>query len=193
LVTAFGAYTSGSRHREQSFIVTSEGAERAEINGRRPLGDRRAIVASDVLTNVTRNLSRQDQKESAVSLIERAVDLRRGTIRTVQAAFQSMEARKTAGKSATSLPERLEHRRIMRALESRLPGLIEQFRRQSEKVARFGRGVAALAEQLTVLTRAKRAKHFTEREYWQEVAHRASKSSEQAQIPSQTRGLRLRR
>jgi hypothetical protein len=193
LVTAFGAYTSGSRHREQSFVVTSEGAERAEIAGRRPLGDRREIAASDVLANVTRNLSRQDEKESAVSLVERAVDLRRGTIRTVQAAFQSMEARKTAGKSATSLPERLEHRRIMRALESRLPGLIEQFRRQSEKVAHFGRGVAALAEQLTVLTRAKRAKHFTEREYWQEVAHRASKSSEQAQIPSQTRGLRLRR
>src|ERR1700733_3701307 len=86
LVSAFGAYTSGSRHRKQSFIVTSEGAERAEIIGRRPLGDRREIAASDVLANVTRNLSRQDEKESAISLVERAVDLRRGTIRTVQAA-----------------------------------------------------------------------------------------------------------
>ena len=193
LVTAFGAYTSGSRHREQSFIVTSEGAERAEIAGRWPLGDRREITPSDVLANVTRNLSRQDEKESAVSLIERAVNLRRGTIRTVQAAFQSMEARKAAGKSATSLPERLEHRRIMRALESRLPGLVDHFRRQSEKVAHFGRGVAALAGQLTVLARAKRARHFTEREYWQEVARRASKSPEQAQIRSQIRGVRRRR
>ena len=33
MVSAFGAYTSGSRHREQSFIVTSEGAERSEIAG----------------------------------------------------------------------------------------------------------------------------------------------------------------
>ena len=41
LVSAFAAYTSGSRHRERSFIVTSEGAERAEIATRRPLGDRR--------------------------------------------------------------------------------------------------------------------------------------------------------
>ncbi len=68
-MTAFGAYTSGSRHREQSFIVTSEGAERAEIAGRPPLGDRREIAASAVLANVTRNLSRQDEKESAISLV----------------------------------------------------------------------------------------------------------------------------
>ena len=78
LVTAFGAYTSGSRHREQSFIVTSDGAERAEIAGRRPLGDRRAITPSDVLANVTRNFSRQDEKESAVSMLERAANVRRG-------------------------------------------------------------------------------------------------------------------
>jgi hypothetical protein len=30
LVSAFGAYTSGSRHREQSFIMTSEGAPSSE-------------------------------------------------------------------------------------------------------------------------------------------------------------------
>jgi TrwC relaxase/AAA domain len=46
-VSAFGAYTSGSRHREQSFIVVSEGAERAEVSGRRPLGDRREIRESE--------------------------------------------------------------------------------------------------------------------------------------------------
>ena len=193
LVTAFGAYTSGSRHREQSFIVTSEGAERSEISGRRPLGDRREIAPSDVLANVTRNLSRQSEKESAISLIERAVDLRRGTIRTVQAAFQKMEERKAAGKTVTYLPERLEHRHIMRVLESRLSRLVEQFRQQSDKVAHFGRGVAALAGQLTALARVTRAGHFIDREYWQDVARRASELPEQGQIPSQTRGLSRRR
>ena len=59
LVTAFGAYTSGSRHREQSFIVTSEAAERSEIVDRRPLGDRRPVTRSDILDNMARNLSRQ--------------------------------------------------------------------------------------------------------------------------------------
>jgi hypothetical protein len=96
LVTAFRAYTSGSRHREQSFIVTSDGAERAEIAGRRPLGDRRELNQSDVLANVTRNLSRQDEKQSAVSMLERAANVRRGAIRAVQASLQPMEARTTA-------------------------------------------------------------------------------------------------
>jgi hypothetical protein len=193
LVTAFGAYTSGSRHREQSFIVTSEGAERAEIAGRRPLGDRREITASDVLANVTRNLSRQDEKESAVSLIERAADLRRGTIRTVQAAFQRMEERKAVQDRATYLPERLEHRRIMRVLESRLPVLVEQLRRHSEQVAQMIRAGTALVERVTELTIAKRTMRMTEGEYWQRGAERASEVPEQAQIQSQTRGLGRRR
>jgi hypothetical protein len=192
LVTAFGAYTSGSRHREQSFIVTSEGAERAEIAGRRPLGDRREIAASDVLANVTRNLSRQDEKESAVSLVERAVDLRRGTIRTVQAAFQSMEERKAVENRSTYLPERLEHGRIMRVLESRLPGLFEQLRRHSERAAQMIRSGTALVERLTELTMAKRAMRMTEGEYWQRLAERASRMPEETQVLGQTRKPKLR-
>jgi hypothetical protein len=191
LVTAFGAYTSGSRHREQSFIVTSEGAERAEISGRWPLGDRRAIAASDVLANVTRNLSRQDEKESAVSLVERAVDLRRGTIRTVQAAFQRIEERKKAQDRATYLPERLEHRRIVRVLESRLPGLVERLRRHSEQVARMIRTGTALVERTTELIVPKRAMRMTESEYWQRMAQRASKVPEQTQVLEQTRKPKL--
>ena len=192
LVTAFGAYTSGSRHREQSFIVTSEGSERAEIYGRRPLGDRRAIAANDVLANVTRNLSRQAEKESAVSLVERAVDLRRGTIRTVQAAFQRIEERKAVQNWATYLPVRLEHGRIVRVLESRLPGLVEQLRRHSEYVARMISTGAAFVDRVAELTVAKRAMRVTESEYWQRVAERAPKEPEQTQVLGQTRKPKLR-
>ena len=172
LVTAFGTYTSGSRHREQSFIVTSDGAERAEIAGRRPLGDRRAITPSDMVANVTRNFSRQDEKESAVSMLERAANVRRGTIQAVQSSLQPMEARTAAEEQMTSLPQRLERRRIRRALESRLPGL---------------------AERLAAIARAKRAERQSERDYWQEVAERASKATEQAQSQSQTRRSARRR
>ena len=64
LVSAFGAYTSGSRHREQSFIVTSEGAERAEVIGRRPLGDQREIGHGDLLNNIVRNFAQQPAEGS---------------------------------------------------------------------------------------------------------------------------------
>ena len=80
LVSAFGAYTSGSRHREQSFIVTSEGAERAEVIARRPLGDRREIGRNDLLNNIIRNFAQTPEKAAALVLIERAANLRHGTI-----------------------------------------------------------------------------------------------------------------
>ncbi len=180
LVTAFGAYTSGSRHREQSFILTSDGAERAEVAGRRPLGDRREITASDVLANVTRNLSRQDEKESAVSLIERAADLRRGTIRMVQASLQSMEARKAEGRIPSRLVERLQNRRVVRILEERLPAIIEQLRAHGDQIAR-------MAERVTALTQAKRPSYDAEHEYWQGVARRASDVPEPVEGQKQVR------
>jgi AAA domain len=193
MVTAFGAYTSGSRHREQSFIVTSEGAERAEITGRRPLGDRREITQADVIENVTRNFSRQDEKESAVSMIDRAANLRRGTIRAVQASLQPMEARTAAQQKPTAMPERVEQRRLTRALESRLPGLAERLRRHGETFAQLARAGSALAERLAAIARLKRGAQRGEQEYWQDVAERASKTPEQAQTQSQTRRQGRRR
>lgn len=71
-VNGFGAYTSGSRHREQSFIVLSDGAERQEVAGRRPLGDKRPVRESDVIDNVARNFARQPVKESSLALRNRA-------------------------------------------------------------------------------------------------------------------------
>jgi AAA domain len=173
LVTAFGAYTSGSRHREQSFIVTSEGAERAEITGRRPLGDRREITQGDVIGNVTRNFSRQNEKESAVSMIDRAANLRRGTIRAVQASLQPMEARTAAQQKPTAMPERAEQRRLTRALESRLPWLAERLRRHGETFAQLARVGSALAERLAAIARLKRGAQRGEQGYWQDVAERA--------------------
>jgi hypothetical protein len=193
LVTAFGAYTSGSRHREQSFIVTSEGAERAEIVGRRPLGDRREITAGDVLANVTRNFSRQNEKETAISLIERAHDVRRGTIRMVQASRQVMEEQVAAGKPASSLLERLENRRITRALESRVPAIIDQFRRNFELVGRIAQSMTTLGERVGQAVREKRGEWPSEREFWEKVAERASKEPEQTRAQIQTRGLGRRR
>ena len=143
MVTAFGAYTSGSRHREQSFIVTSDGAERAEIAGRRPLGDRREIGAADVLANVTRNLFRQNEKESAVSMVERAANLRRGTIRAVQSGLEPMEKRAAASEPQSELANRLQERRLTRALAERLPGLAERLRRHGDTISRVARQAAS--------------------------------------------------
>ncbi len=105
-VSAFGAYTSGSRHREMSFIVTSDGAERHDIAGRRPLGDRRAIRETDVIDNITRNFARQPVKESALALLDRAETLRTGTVRRMQVGKQGLEQRAVDGLAGVPLARR---------------------------------------------------------------------------------------
>jgi DNA-binding protein YbaB len=110
-VNAFGAYTSGSRHREQSFILTSDGAERQEVAGRRPLGDKRQVRESDVVENVARNFARQPVKEGSLAMIARADNLRTGTIQKMQAAKQRLEQRVVEGKVKSTLAAAFQGRR----------------------------------------------------------------------------------
>jgi hypothetical protein len=110
-VNAFGAYTSGSRHREQSFIVTSDGAERQEVAGRRPLGDKRQVRESDVVENVARNFARQPVKEGSLAMIARAENLRTGTIQKMQAGKQRLEQRAVEGKVTSTLAATFQGKR----------------------------------------------------------------------------------
>jgi len=110
-VNAFGAYTSGSRHRERSFIVTSDGAERQEVAGRRPLGDKRQVRESDVIENVARNFARQPVKEGSLAMIARAENLRVGTIQKMQAGKQRLEQRAVEGKAKSTLAATFQSKR----------------------------------------------------------------------------------
>ena len=47
----------------------SDGAERQEVAGRRPLGDQRLVRDADVWANMARNLSRQPEKASALAFL----------------------------------------------------------------------------------------------------------------------------
>jgi hypothetical protein len=172
-VTAFGAYVSGSRHREQSFIVTSEGAERSEIADRRPLGDRRPVSQRDILDNMARNLARQPEKESALALIAKASELRRSTIQTVQKTLQPLERREAADELKTQLRERAMTRRVTQQLRSRLPGLSEALRRQGERLNKVTRAGAAMAQRVVTAARKRTAHATSDRDYWKSVADQA--------------------
>jgi hypothetical protein len=190
LVSAFGAYTSGSRHREQSFIVTSEGAEKAEIVARRPLGDRREIVHGDILNNIIRNFSQQPIKESALDMLDRAAVVRLGTIQMVQSSLQSAEAREAAQRRSTTLSERFANRRINHALEERFPGVIEGLRRRGEAIARAVLAGAAMLERLVALAQRRSAKRETDAEYWGRVRRAGEEFARvrgQAETQKQTR------
>ena len=118
-VNAFGAYTAASRHRERGYIVTSDGAERADIAGHRPLGDKRRIRETDIIENIAKNFARQPEKETALGFIERAAQLRTGSIREMQTGKQGLEQRQVDGKRKATLSAAFRshgHERRLRAV-----------------------------------------------------------------------------
>jgi hypothetical protein len=172
LVSAFGAYTSGSRHREQSFIVTSEGAERAEVMARRPLGDRREIGRGDLLNNIIRNFAQQPEKEAALALIDRAVGLRRGAVQVMQSVHRAAEARGDTRGQPSVLSEALKSRRVAHAFAEILPGLAAQLRRHGGALSRVARIGAEVAEILARAARRPLVNHQSEAEFWQKISQR---------------------
>ena len=112
-VNGFKAYVSGSRHRRASWLVVSDGAERQEITGRRPLGDPRPITHEDVWTNVTRNLARQPEKESALAFLTKAQSVRRGAARGLQQGLRPAEQRIVDGHPPTTLHRSFQRRRVV--------------------------------------------------------------------------------
>jgi hypothetical protein len=143
-VTGFAAYTAGSRHREQSFIVTSDGAEHAEVASRRPLGDCRPIRESDIVDNLARNLARQPEKDSALALVERAEHLRRGTVERMQVALHAANRRAATGLSRGTLREAVRAKRIQDGLASITVSAGPLMAARDRVLSRLGRSVAAI-------------------------------------------------
>ncbi len=112
-VNAYKAYTAASRHRRATFLVSSDGAERREIAGRRPLGDMRPIGEADVWANMGRNLSRQPKVMSALEFLEKARDVRRATTSALQVGLQPAEQRQAQGLPATTLAEAFQRGRVV--------------------------------------------------------------------------------
>jgi hypothetical protein len=110
-VNAFKGYVAESRHRRATWLIVSDGAERQEVTGRRPLGDPRPVREVDVWANAARNLSRQPEKASALAFLERAKALHRSAAGSMQRGFQPAEQRKHEGREPTTLHRTLDRKR----------------------------------------------------------------------------------
>ena len=110
VVDSYTAYAAASPHRQATWIVTSDDAERQEVRNRRPVGDQHDISAADVWTNVAVNLSRAPQRASALTCLEQALDVRRGATAALQRGLQRQEQRAVDGLPSTTLGV-AQHRR----------------------------------------------------------------------------------
>lgn len=86
-------YTAESRHRMQAWLVTSQGAEMAEVIERRPLGDPRndikdrAKIKASIMENIARNLSREAEKGLATDFVRTATNVRHGSVEAGEASW----------------------------------------------------------------------------------------------------------
>ncbi len=161
-VNAFGAYTSGSRHREQSFIVTSDGAERQEVASRRPLGDKRQVRESDVIENVARNFARQPVKEGSLAMIERASNVRIATIQKMQASKQRLQQRQVDGRQKSTLAATLRSKRDAGKARGPQPDLETTAAERRELIKRLG-GIGPKVRQ-AMRAIVERVREYRERE-----------------------------
>ena len=108
-VTGFAAYSSGTRHRRASYLVISEGAEKAEVARARPLNDIRPIRAEDAWANVATNFSRQPTKELAIDFLAKAGSVPQG--RGARAAGRHAGIQREAASPTCTGPSRASRRR----------------------------------------------------------------------------------
>ena len=120
-VTAFKMYPSDTRNREDSQIIVSHGAEKAEVRNRRPMGDPWLTSATDtemreaIMANMARNLSRQPEKQLGVEFIDRSINVERGSINRHQASWfkQSEPARpKRRQQERATTQKTVRHERV---------------------------------------------------------------------------------
>jgi hypothetical protein len=116
-ITGFSAYSSGTRHRRASYIILSEGAERAGVAKTRPLNDVRPITHDAIWSTVADNLGRQPTKEMATAMTERVGGLRLGSVRSWHRAAIVAEHGQQHGMSRPTAMQTAEVNRLRRLVE----------------------------------------------------------------------------
>ncbi len=141
-VNGFAAYSSGTRHRNASYIVVSEGIESAEVARARPINDGRKIETADAWANVAANLSRQPKKELALDLLAAAISVRKGAARSLQDGMRRIQQQG----GQTHLHHKFARYRDAGALAPVVAALERTVSRQREVIERIKELAPAVAQ-----------------------------------------------
>lgn len=114
-ITGASGYTAGTRHRIASYLVTSELSERSAVRQSRPVNDTHDITLDDKWANVARALAYQPEQDSALAMLERALQVRRWSAD----GLRRMSAPVGAPRSDVADSARLRHLGQTMAVEAR--------------------------------------------------------------------------
>jgi hypothetical protein len=145
-------YSGNTRHRQVSYLLTNDTAERVEVRKRRPLNDLREVTLNDRWANVARSLSYQPEKDTAVALFERVGKVRRGGVRQFQRVVPDVH-RASREMHTQEIPARRKLDRGLEHIRTALHQAVEKVRQAPHHVMdrvaqrhvrsqRHGRGIA---------------------------------------------------
>lgn len=129
-ITGATGYTASTRHREVAYLVTSEAAERIAVRESRPINDTHEITLDDKWANVAKAFVNQKKMDSALALLDRVDQVRRGAVRSFHDTVRPNDPRSPAATPAT-VAELVNRRRLDVAMEAvgRLLGAIREVSR----------------------------------------------------------------
>lgn len=110
-VSAGTAYSTSTRHRRTSYILTSAMSEHVEVKASRPRNDIRPITDEDKWAHVAERLIAKAEKDLASTLGSRTDGLRRGTVRAFHRALQPAAGQTRS--DASDLVQRRQAERIV--------------------------------------------------------------------------------
>lgn len=129
-ITGATGYTASTRHREVAYLVTSEAAERIAVRESRPINDTHEITLDDKWANVAKAFVNQKKMDSALALLDRVDQVRRGAVRSFHDTIRPNDPRSPSATPAT-VAELVNRRRLDVAMEAvgRLLGAIREVSR----------------------------------------------------------------
>ena len=114
-IGAGAGYSTGTRHRQASYLLTNAMSEYIEIKATRPRNDVRPVTDADRWANVAEHLANREKKELASTLRTRTGGLRRGTVQYFHHALQPAAHRISLGQTPSDAPEIAQRRQVERS------------------------------------------------------------------------------
>jgi hypothetical protein len=127
-ITGHTGYSAATRHKSKAYLVTSEVAERISVRESRPINDTHDVTIDDKWAMVAKALSYQPERDSALSMLERAQRIRTGAVNAFHQILTPPDPRLRTRSASPRVPEIVQERKLMDAVLEKISLGLRQVR-----------------------------------------------------------------
>lgn len=128
------SYSALTRHVHGAWLVTNQKAEHQAVQNSRPLGDSHEIGDSDRWAAVAHAFAQQPEKDNALTLIDRAGQVRMGGVSQYQTMALNAQPSMRAGKALSMGPEITQRQRLDVGIARSVRPMMQTLRQVPDKM-----------------------------------------------------------